>query len=150
MSAQKTSGKQKKKKVNALLVLPGDESLTTVVTVDKSTAFGSVLGPHVSIETWPYQYTRDKITGPNNTSYRLEMYVDESGLLKKLPINPCATLAMDPLGEIRRNLVHGPALILSADRNRPDLTMDDWNNICQGVYYDKQLVELNARGKFRM
>ena len=69
--------------------------------------------------------------------------------MKDLPVNLCATLAMDPLGEARGHLVYGPAVMISRKKESPDLSLDDWKNICNGVWYDESLVDKNVNGKFR-
>ena len=65
----------------ALLVQPGDEEKTTVVTIDIHNLSGSILGKGISPETWPYSLTKDVIRGPNGRQYRLEMYVGDSGAI---------------------------------------------------------------------
>ncbi len=56
---------------------------------------------------------------------------------------------MDPLGEARGHLVYGPAVMISRKKESPDLSLDDWKNICNGVWYDESLVDKNVNGKFR-
>ena len=139
-----------KSKQQALFVQPGDEEKTTVVTVNTNSLSGDILGKGVFLETWPYQLTKDVLYAPGSKCYRLEMYVGDSSAIDGSEFNPCATLTMDSLGEFKGIHVYGPALIRSIDRNYPDLTLDDWKNICKAVWYDEALVERNARGKFRI
>jgi hypothetical protein len=138
-----------KSQQKALLVQPGDESKTTVVTINPNSLSGDILGKGVILVTWPYPLTKDIIHAPNGRQYRLEMYVGDNSAIDGSELNPCATLTMDPLGEFKGNHVFGPALIHSIDKKHPDLTLDDWKNICQAVWYNEELVDKNARGKFR-
>lgn len=133
----------------ALLVQPGDEKLTTVVTIDPDNLSGEILGKGIRLERWPCCYTKDIIRAPNKREYRLEMFAGDSSTIDGSKYNPCATLTMDPLGEAYGVHVHGPALVISIDEEHPDLTLDDWKNICQAVWYDEVCVDENAKGKFR-
>jgi hypothetical protein len=104
---------KRKREQQALLVQPGDEEKTTVVTIDIYNLSGSIFGKGISLETWPYSLTKDVIRGLNGRKYRLEMYVGDSNAIDRSEFNPCATLTMDPLGEFKGNHVYGPAFIHS-------------------------------------
>jgi hypothetical protein len=127
----------------ALLVLPGDEKNTSVVDVLNNDC-AALLGCS-RIERWPYRYQLDTVVGPDGHLYRFEIWVDEEGAVKQLPVNLCATLAAHPLNEYRGRVIRGPALLVSLDG--ASFTLDDWGGVCQSVWYDDGLVEVNANGK---
>ena len=83
---------KRKSQQQALLVQPGDESKTTVVTIDPNNLSGDILGKAVFLEIWPYFLTKDILLAPNDRQYRLEMYVGESSAIDGSEFNPCAIL----------------------------------------------------------
>ena len=124
----------------ALLVYPGDESKTVVV--DLSVDYAKTLRCRI-IEKWPYIYQLDKIVGAGDNYYRFDIWVDEEGSLYDKSDNMCATLAAHPLNEVRGLIIKGPALLVPIDKTIK-YTLDDWRNICQGVWYDSSLVTINV------
>jgi hypothetical protein len=128
----------------SLLILPGDESLTTVVD---SKDPREIL--QCTVQMWPYCYQLDTITykddnGINN--YKFDIYVDESGLCKGLEENLCGTLAAHPLNEAKRKIIVGPCAIIPLN-NEVKYTLDDWKKICKAVWYNTDLIESNCKGK---
>jgi hypothetical protein len=127
----------------ALLVQPGDEKNISVV--DHNAGYAEVLGC-LAVDRWPHCYQIDTVHGPNKSSYRFDIWVDDEGLLKQAPVNLCASLAAHPLNEFRGRVIYGPALLVPLSK-AVKYTLDDWANICQGVWYNEELVERNVRGK---
>ncbi len=127
----------------ALLVLPGDEKKTTVVNY-RGASYAELLGCRYA-ERWPYQFQLDTVVGPDGRQYRFDIWVDDEGAVKELPVNLCATLAAHPLNEFRGRVIYGPALLVP--KGKIPFTLDDWKSICQGVWYVEDLVGVNANGK---
>ncbi len=121
-----------------LLVLPGDEDLTTVIDEDKVP---------FKMERWSVQ--RDYVIGPSGRKYKFDIFVDDSGVIKGDKLNLCATLSADPFGEVNCSLIYGSAVLISRDKDYPNYSLDDWKEICNGVWYDDDLVEKNVGVEFR-
>jgi hypothetical protein len=135
-----------KRAVRALLVVPGDESLTRAVEVDPDDA--RQLARHIGcdlVELWPRSHSLRKVDTPSGRSYRYDIWVDEEGAINGAEANMCATFAAHPLGQAMGLVVAGNALLVSTDKAQPDLGVDDWRQICQGVYYDDDMVDHNVK-----
>jgi hypothetical protein len=123
----------------ALLVQPGDESKTVVV--DRAVDYATALGCS-NVERWPHIYQLDTVVGPGESRYRFDIWVDEEGLLRKAETNLCATLAAHPLNEAYGRVIRGAALLVPLGKTAA-YTLEDWANICQGVWYDEELTNRN-------
>jgi hypothetical protein len=58
--------------------------------------------------------------------------------------NPCATLSAHPLGEAYGRRIYGNALLVPL-KGSESYTLEDWQQICDGVWYKQKLVEKNAK-----
>jgi len=147
--------------VNALLVMPGDESATKIVKVGRRTSQNSTFRKdcykHINctlIERWPYSAKLERIYFDDDHIYHYEIWVDEEGspYCKDRKYNPCATITAHPLGEARGRHIHGPAIILRITGNDPmkvklhkdGFTLDDWKKMSQATWYNEALVEVNC------
>lgn len=94
------------KNINALLIMPGNESNTKVVSIGRPTIKNSTFlkdcYKHIdcaTIERWPYQVKLEKIYFDDDHIYYYEIWVDEEGgpMCKTRKYNVCATLTGHPL-----------------------------------------------------
>lgn len=126
-----------------LHVLPGDETKTVVIPRDTQDLAG-VIGCE-RVQLWPGDWQLDSIETPSGRHYRFNVWVDESGRMRAARVNRCATLAAHPLNEAMGHVIYGSAVLEPIDG--ASYTLDDWRQICQGVWYDERLVERNAAGR---
>lgn len=102
------------------------------------------------VELWPYPYQLDHIRGSNGKTYRFQIYVDECGLLKQLPLNEVATYLAHPLNLVRGRVVVGDALIVPWQK-KVNYTLEDYEAMRDGVWINDEesnldLVEANSAG----
>lgn len=108
------------------------------------------------LERWPYHYQLDTILGSNGKKYMFDIYVDEEGLMKQLPVNRLASYFAHPLADIRFPcLIQGPAVVVPLQKN-VNYTMSDFEAIRGGVVGDYSeddsaeeecLADTNSHGK---
>lgn len=86
-----------------------------------------------NVELWPYQYMIHELKGSNGKRYSFDVYVDEEGLLKKLPVNEIATYLCHPFNIAIGTVIHGDALFVPLDENE-EYTLEDFRAMHDGVW----------------
>lgn len=126
------------KNQKVLLVHPGDEDNTEVYDFQGKFPF-----------TAEQFRNRKYVEGSNGRKYMFHVFVNENIYNDDEPkVNLCATLSADPLGEAFGNHIYGPAILISQDPEYPNLDLNDWKEICQGVWYNGDLIEKNSQVEF--
>lgn len=104
------------------------------------------------VEMWPYDRMLDKVVSSNGKTYRYNIYVDEEGLLKQLPVNHLASIMAHPLCYSYGFIISGEAIIEPYEQG-VHYTLDDFEAIKGGVVADgddddgETLADRNATGK---
>jgi len=122
---------------------PNDENKATIIQWPQSNTASD--SSESTFELWPLCCTSKKIYTESSTGdvifYDLILFVKKNVSQREHSWNSVATSAAHPSNEFTANLIYGPAVIVSVDDSRRDLTMDDWKCICTGVHYNQQWIK---------